>query len=148
MEPISMSTAAQSAFGNQEPPIPAAPDATDVQEFQNLYNQDAGFGPAAAEHHGASPIQNMLMNLTGNQMPGAVSDNVFQAAMERMVELHEHSCAKIETLIDRIADSASMSPAEMLEAQVSLADATTGLATYQSFDKKTDEGIKALMTGQ
>ena len=41
-----------------------------------------------------------------------------------------------------------MSPAEMLEAQVSLADATTGLATYQSFDKKTDEGIKALMTGQ
>jgi hypothetical protein len=29
-----------------------------------------------------------------------------------------------------------------------MADATSGLATYQAFEKKADEGIKALMTGQ
>ena len=144
MDAISLSAMPPQTFGTQEPPVPQAPDATDVQEFQNIYNQDAM--PKQAPH--ADGFQGMLINMMGPQAPGSVSDNIFQAAMERMVEMHEKSCAKIETLVDRIASSSSMSPAEMLEAQVSLADATTGLATYQSFDKKTDEGIKALMTGQ
>ncbi len=145
MDAISLSAMPQANLGTQEPPVPQAPDASDVQEFQSLYNnQDMGTKPT--QH--ADGFQGMLINMMGGQAPGSVSDNIFQAAMERMVEMHEKSCARIETLVDRIASSSSMSPAEMLEAQVSLADATTGLATYQSFDKKTDEGIKALMTGQ
>lgn len=145
MDPISM-TASTQTFATQEPPIPAAPDAGDVQEFQNLYNTQEQ-GPAKAT--GSAPtFQNMVINQIGGPAAGVVTDNVFQAAMSRMIELHDKSCSKIETLIDRLGGSDGLSPSEMLEAQITLADATTGLATYQSFDKKTDEGIKALMTGQ
>jgi len=144
MDPISMSATTQT-FATQEPPVPAAPDASDVQEFQQLYSQEQG----PAKTTGTAPtFQNMVINQIGGPAAGVVTDNVFQAAMSRMIEMHDKSCAKIETLIDRLGSSDGLSPSEMLEAQITLADATTGLATYQSFDKKTDEGIKALMTGQ
>lgn len=143
MDPISMSATTQT-YATQEPPVPAAPDASDVQEFQNLYGQE---GPAKATAS-APTFQTMVINQMGGPAAGVITDNVFQAAMSRMMELHDKSCAKIETLIDRLGTSEGLSPSQMLEAQIVLADATTGLATYQSFDKKTDEGIKALMTGQ
>jgi hypothetical protein len=145
MDPISLGAMPKADFAAQEPPAPQPPDASDVQDFQNLYNQDLGAVPATPH---AQSFQGMLINMMGGQVPGSVTDNVFQAAMEHMVEMHDKSCVKIETLIDRISSSQGMSPQEMLEAQLFLSDATTGLATYQSFDKKTDEGIKALMTGQ
>lgn len=145
MDPISLGAMPKADLGAQEPPVPQPPDATDVQEFQDLYNQDAA--PAHEAPHARS-FQGMLIDMMGGTAPGSATGNVFQAAMEHMVEMHERNCAKVETLIDRISSSSGMSPQEMLEAQLFLTDATTGLATYQSFDKKADEGIKALMTGQ
>jgi hypothetical protein len=145
MDPITLSAIPQNGFATQEPPIPAAPDASDVQQFQSIYGQEMPQNQIPGQ---GDTFQGMVLNMTGGTANGVVSDNVFQAAMSNMVEMHEKSCAKIESLVDRIASSSGMSPAEMLEAQLSLTDATTGLATYQSFDKKTDEGIKALMTGQ
>jgi hypothetical protein len=149
MDPITLGAIPQTSFATQEPPVPAAPDATDVQEFQNLYGQGGGQEPLQNQIPGqGDSFQAMVINMPGGPANGVVSDNVFQAAMSHMVEMHENSCAKIESLVERIASSSGLSPSEMLEAQLSLTDATTGLATYQSFDKKTDEGIKALMTGQ
>lgn len=145
MDPISLGAMPKAEFSAPEPPAPEPPDATDVQEFQNLYNQDAG---PAHEAPQARSFQSMLIGMMGGPVPGQATDNVFQAAMERMVEMHEKNCAKVETLLDRVSASGTMSPQEMLEVQMYLADATSGLATYQSFDKKADEGIKALMTGQ
>jgi hypothetical protein len=145
MDPISLGAMPRADFGAQEPPVPQPPDASDVQEFQDLYNQD---GVAGHEAPQARSFQGMLINMMGGPLPGAVTDNVFQAAMERMAEMHEKNCSRVETLIDRIASSTSLSPQDMLEAQMVLSDAAMGLATYQSFDKKADEGIKTLMTGQ
>jgi hypothetical protein len=132
-------------FAAPEPPVPQPPDASDVQEFQGLYNQD-GAPPIEAPHDGS--FQGMLTQMIGGALPGSASGNIFQAAIGRMAEMHQNSCMKMETLIDRISESSSLSPEEVIEAQLTLSDATTGLATYQSFDKKMDEGIKALMTGQ
>ncbi|MDB5104456.1 MAG: hypothetical protein JWP91_2145 [Fibrobacteres bacterium] len=145
MDPITLGAIPQASFGSQEPPIPAAPDATDVQEFNSIYGQETPQNQIPGQ---GDSFKGMVINLVGGPVPGVVTDNVFQAAMSHMVEMHENSCAKIESLVERIASSSGLSPSEMLEAQLSLTDATTGLATYQSFDKKTDEGIKALMTGQ
>lgn len=145
MDPISLGAMPKVDFGAQETPVPQQPDASDVQEFQDLYNQD---GAAAHEAPQARSFQGMVINLMGGPIPGSVTDNMFQAAMERMAEMHEKSCSRVETLIDRIASGTNMSPQELLEAQMVLGDATMGIATFQSFEKKADEGIKTLMTGQ
>jgi hypothetical protein len=146
MDPISLGAMPKADFtAAMEPPVPQPPDAADVQEFQSLYNQEAG--PVQAAPH-AQSFQGMLIHMIGGTMPGQVPDNIFEAAMGRMVEMHEKSCAQMETLMERVASSQGMTPQEMLEAQMIMSNATTGLATYQAFDKKADEGIKALMTGQ
>lgn len=140
MDAISAQHIAPQALEPQDRNFAAAPDASDVRQFQDIYWQES---PGAVT--GNDGVGQML------QLPGDVArveETAFTRAMERMVEAHENGCAKLETLLERITGSSSVSPAQLLEVQIALADATTGLATYQGFDKKTDEGVKVLMTGQ
>ena len=143
MDPISQSSFSVTDLPAYEPPVPQQPDASDIQEFQSLYGQDAA--PIGDAPH-VQTFQGMLTQIMGGSLHP--SDNIFTAAMSRMVETHEKGVSKLETLVDRITSSTGMSAAETLEAQILVSDVTQGLGTYQAVDKKLQEGIKALMTGQ
>jgi hypothetical protein len=146
MDPISLGAMPKADYTAPEPPVPEPPEASDVQEFQNLYNQDgSGTVPVAAPHQN---FQGMLIHLMGGPAPGSVSDNVFVTAMERMAEMHEKNCTKLDTLVDRISSSTNLSPQELLEAQMTIGDTNVSLTMYQAFEKKSDEGIRTLMTCQ
>ncbi|HLP42195.1 MAG TPA: hypothetical protein VK465_11850 [Fibrobacteria bacterium] len=145
MDPISQSAFPMTDIAPPEPPVPQPPDVSDVQEFQTLYRQDAiPLGDAPPVH----TFQGMLNNMIGGSIPGAASDNIFQVALSRLGEVHDMNMAKIETVIERIASAKGMTPQQLLEAQMVITDASSTLSLYQAFDKKTEEGIKALMTGQ
>lgn len=145
MDPISQSAFPKADIASLEPPVPQPPDVSDVQEFQSIYHQDAiPFGDAPRVH----TFQGMLNNLIGGTIPGTATDNIFQVALSRLGEMHDMNLTKIESVIERISSAKGMSPQELLEAQMVISDATSSLGTYQAFDKKAEEGIKALMTGQ
>jgi hypothetical protein len=145
MDPISQSSFPMNDLPAYEPPVPQPPDASDIQEFQSLYRQDV---ITLGEPSRLDGFQGMLANMIGGALPASPSDNIFTAAMSRMAEQHEKDVSKLETLVERITSGSGMTPAQMIEAQVIVAEATQGLSTYQAVDKKIQEGVKALMTGQ
>lgn len=138
MESIGMPLPPQLSQVNQAAP-PAPPDQADVQEFQNIYWQDSNQvrGP-----HGGEAI--LIVPSDMEVSPG----NFFTKAMEKMAEANEKGVMMRETLVERVSHGGVMGGAEMLDVQMQIHDATATLGIYQSFDKKSEEGIKMLMTGQ
>src|SRR5687768_11703982 len=99
MDRISINLRPQHTFGTQEPPMPAAPDASDVQQFQNYYGRESG----QIQVGGQDAYQALNLNMQGATANGAVNENAFQAALSRMVEMHEGNCVKLEALMGRLA---------------------------------------------
>ena len=146
MDPISSAqfAAPVSPSARVEPPAP--PDASDVERFQEIYHQEPG--QAAQGVQSTVPNDGAWISMQMPQEISQVPDSLFHTAMERLMETHEKGSIAIESLFEHMDGGGFISPAELLRAQVALSEATTGLTTFQTFDKKTDEGLKALLTGQ
>lgn len=145
MDPISQSAIPVTDIPAYEPPVPQQPDASDIQEFQSLYGQDSAY---LVEKPGVEGFQKLLTRMMGDSLNATPGDNIFTAAMSRMAETHQVGVSKLETLLDRISSSTNMSPEDLIEAQILVQEVTQGMGTYQAVEKKLQEGIKALMTGQ
>jgi hypothetical protein len=136
MDPTGLTHIASQAQRLELPP--AQPDAAHVQQFQEIYWQEP------------QQTQNLMPGMTMEALSLVDNPNgsFFIKAMENMVQMHEHGCARMESLVDHFTGGMAVSPAEMLKAQAAMHDVTLSLQIYQSFDKKLEEGVKTLMTGQ
>lgn len=139
MDPISYQAVSPDAFQQRET-IPAPPDESHISEFQSIYAQDPAQIPL--------DFQSGILRFPGMAEAASVRDGLFQKVMERMVEHHQNGCAKLETMVERISANPNLSFQELMEMQVTLADASASLTIHQNFEKKTEEGVKTLMTGQ
>jgi aryl-alcohol dehydrogenase-like predicted oxidoreductase len=147
MDPISASNmvAPTSSSAQVQPPTP--PDASDLQHFHEIY-QDG-----SVDQHGMSNLEpnqgswqilNMQMPMEVTQVP----DSLFHTAMERLMESQEKGSIVLENLLEHAAGGTTMTPTELINTQFAMSEAHLGISNYQSFDKKCDEGLKTLLTGQ
>lgn len=138
MIPANLNGAAPVSAPQQQEIPPAPPEAADVQEFQKLY---------WGENPGKPGVDPML-NLNIPVEIDPASPGFFLKTMEKMMEMNEKASFMKESLIERAKSGGTLTEAEMFEIQVAMGDATTSLGIFQSFDKKSEEGVKLLMTGQ
>src|SRR5437879_3332916 len=146
MDPISSSNVVAPISTTERIQPPTPPDASDVQHFQDIYSQDNTHGPNGAGN--VAPNDGAWQTLQFPIEVTQVPDSLFHTAMERLMETHERGSIAVESLLEHMDSGANISPAELLKVQIALGEATTGLSTFQTFDKKSDEGLKTLLTGQ
>lgn len=136
MESISLQGASQLNPIRQEIP-PPPPQAEDVQEFQKLYWNEP-------KDPGMDPI--FKLALSAEIEP--VSPSAFSKVMEKMMENTNRFEDLKDSIQDRLRAGMEVSLEERADLVMLFQETKLQLELFQSFSKKTEEGLKSLITGQ
>ena len=139
MEAINLSSIASQPLSMETNLPPAAPEAGDITEFQQIY-----WGNAPGKTANGNPI----FNLQGTMQTAATDPTFFEGVMNRIMEAQKKSEVAKDKLVDKLTGGGDLSEGELLQMQIAGNESAFNLSLFQSFDKKTEEGVKTLMTGQ